>query len=219
MARRLLIASLSLTLVAAATMAQEVRQYAPGDVVNPSEVAAILGAPRIKYRSIRLLDDTSAAAGETALAAGGGSALYATAATAATAAQAATPGMPADSAAAAGGVPSALSLPVQFSFDSADILPAARQQLDALADGIRLLPQAQPVLIEGHTDAAGAERYNEQLSQRRAQAVKRYLVASHNIDPARLRAVGMGEYKPLAGSDPYASENRRVQFRGDTSVQ
>jgi outer membrane protein OmpA-like peptidoglycan-associated protein len=216
MARRLLIASLSLTLVAAAAMAQDVRQYAPGDVVNPSEVAAILGAPRIKYRSIRLLDDPSAAAGDAALAVAGGSALYAAAATAATAA---TPSMAANPAAAADGVPSALSLPVQFSFDSADILPAARQQLDALAEGIRLLPQAKPVVIEGHTDAAGPEQYNEQLSQRRAQAVKRYLVASHGINPARLRAVGMGEYKPLAGSDPYASENRRVQFRGDASFQ
>jgi outer membrane protein OmpA-like peptidoglycan-associated protein len=110
---------------------------------------------------------------------------------------------------------SALALPVQFAFDSAQILPAARSQLDALAEGIRMLPAIQAVVIEGHTDAIGAEAYNDQLSQRRAQAVKRYLVASHGIDAARLRAVGMGEHAPLQGRDPAASENRRVQFRGE----
>jgi outer membrane protein OmpA-like peptidoglycan-associated protein len=111
--------------------------------------------------------------------------------------------------------PSALSLPVQFGFDSAEILAPARQQLDALAEGIRMLPALQSVVIEGHTDAIGSDHYNEQLSQRRAQAVKRYLVAAHQIDPARLRAVGLGEQIPLRGTDPHAAENRRVQFRGE----
>src|SRR5438034_4779343 len=96
-----------------------------------------------------------------------------------------------------------------------NILPAARPQLDALAAGIRLLPAAQAVRIEGHTDAAGSDRYNEQLSQKRAYSVKRYLVAMHGIDPERLHAVGLGEYAPLGGRDPYAAEQRRVQFRGE----
>jgi outer membrane protein OmpA-like peptidoglycan-associated protein len=110
---------------------------------------------------------------------------------------------------------SALSLPVQFSFDSSDILPAARKQLDALAEGLRMLPNLQSVVIEGHTDATGSDAYNEQLSQRRAMVVKHYLVAMHGIDPARLRAVGLGKYVPLPGADRYAPENRRVQFRGE----
>jgi len=104
---------------------------------------------------------------------------------------------------------------VQFSFDSAEILPGARAQLDALAQGIRLLPALKTVVIEGHTDAVGTDQYNDQLSQRRAYAVKRYLVAEHRIDPSRLRAVGMGKYEPLPGKDPVAAENRRVQFRGE----
>lgn len=178
------LACLSLLLLAATAMAQEVRQYRAGDAVNPSEVAAILGqtpgaAPAIKMRSIRLLDDKSSAA------------------------------------AAARAPAAALSLPVQFAFDSADILPAARQQLDALAEGIRLLPQAKAVVIEGHTDAVGSPQYNEQLSVRRANAVKRYLVAEHRIEAGRLRAVGKGEHEPQAGQDPKSAENRRVQFRGD----
>lgn len=111
--------------------------------------------------------------------------------------------------------PKALSLPVQFSFDSADILPSARAQLDALAEGVRQLPKDRVVAIEGHTDARGSDEYNERLSMRRAQSVKRYLVSQHGIEPERLRAVGMGEYENLPGRDPNASENRRVQFRGD----
>ena len=185
MTRRPALACLSfLLLTATATaMAQEVRQYRPGDAVNPSEVAAILGgtpgaAPGIKMRSIRLLGDASSTA------------------------------------AAAPAPAAALSLPVQFGFDSADILPAARQQLDALAEGIRLLPEAKAVVIEGHTDAVGSPEYNEQLSMRRANAVKRYLVAEHRIEAGRLRAVGKGEHEPQAGQDPKAAENRRVQFRG-----
>lgn len=121
----------------------------------------------------------------------------------------------ANPAAAAEAVPSALSLPIQFKFDSAEILPEAREQLDAIAAGIRMLPPEQAVVIEGHTDSIGSERYNEQLSQRRAHAVRRFLIAEHRIDAARLRAVGLGLSTPLPDRDATAPENRRVQFRGE----
>jgi outer membrane protein OmpA-like peptidoglycan-associated protein len=117
-------------------------------------------------------------------------------------------------AAGTGAPPSALSLPVQFDFDSATILPSAREQLDALAKGIKLLPPQRTVVIEGHTDASGPDDYNRQLSQRRATAVKLYLVQTHRIDARRLHDAGLGKREPIAGSDPYAAENRRVQFRG-----
>ena len=209
MARRLLLANLMLALVAGSAMAQEVLLYRAGDAVDPREVATILaqpntGAPAMKMRSIRLLDDAAPApAAKPQLIA------------AATQLSAAAPAEASPSERPVCSSVSALSLPVQFAFDSADILPSARHQLDALAEGIRLLPAAKSVVIEGHTDAAGPEFYNELLSQRRASAVKRYLVAAHGIDPARLRAIGMGEYAPLPGRDPYAAENRRVQFRGE----
>jgi OOP family OmpA-OmpF porin len=61
----------------------------------------------------------------------------------------------------------------------------------------------------------GTELYNESLSQRRAQSVRRYLVTMHGIDAGRLEAVGKGEINPLPGRGPSASENRRVQFRGE----
>jgi len=111
-------------------------------------------------------------------------------------------------------VPNALSLPVRFEFDSAKITPSARTQLDALAEGIKLLQADRSVVIEGHTDASGSAFYNEVLSSRRAAAVKIYLVETHGIDPQRLKAVGLGKQQPIEGKDPSAAENRRVQFRG-----
>jgi outer membrane protein OmpA-like peptidoglycan-associated protein len=108
----------------------------------------------------------------------------------------------------------ALSLPVQFEFDSATISPAARDQLDALAEGIKLLPAGRSVFIEGHTDAIGTDEYNRRLSLRRAESVKDYLVKLHGIDPQRLQAAGFGKQQPIAGVDPYSGANRRVQFRG-----
>jgi outer membrane protein OmpA-like peptidoglycan-associated protein len=201
MARLPMLAPLILALCAGTALAQEVRQYRSGDRVDPREVAAILGqpsapAPAIKMRSIRLLDDSAASAIEPPL-------------------QVATASQTAAAEAPARARPSALSLPVQFGFDSAEILAPARQQLDSLAEGIRMLPTLQSVVIEGHTDAAGSDFYNAQLSQRRALAVKRYLVAMHGIESARLRAVGLGEQVPLRGLEPQAAGNRRVQFRGE----
>jgi outer membrane protein OmpA-like peptidoglycan-associated protein len=117
---------------------------------------------------------------------------------------------PADS---KGGV-AALSLPVRFAFDSANMLPEARAQLDALAAGIKLLAPERSVTVEGHTDAAGSEAYNLELSRARARAVRDYLVQHHGIDAARLKTIGYGEGRPIEGSDPYAAINRRVQFRG-----
>jgi len=109
----------------------------------------------------------------------------------------------------------ALSLPVHFAFDSAKIDSSAKPQLDALAAGIKLLPSSQTVVVEGHTDAIGTDAYNLLLSQRRAAAVKQYLVSVHHIDGARLKEVGYGDYRPIEGTDPIAAENRRVQFHGE----
>ena len=138
--------------IGTAFAADDVKLYRQGETVNPDDVAAILStqpAARIKFRSLRLLDD------------GVPEAKVASA-----------------QAAAAAGKPKSLALPVQFAFDSHDILPAARAQLDALAEGIRLLPDDALVAIEGHTDALGSEEYNARLSMRRALSVKRYLASA-----------------------------------------
>lgn len=210
MVRRLLLAPVLLALGAGVAMAQDVRSYGAEEAVDPLDVAAILASPdnatpAMKMRSIRLLDDAPSAQAVKPPAQSADQSPYAAASTDPSSAERPT----------AGARVSALSLPVQFAFDSANILPAARPQLDALANGIRMLPAAQKVVIEGHTDATGSDFYNEQLSKRRAEAVKRYLVAMHAIEPARLRAVGLGKTLPLRGRDPHAPENRRVQFRGE----
>ncbi len=192
--RRLLATSLLTLALGPAFAGDDVKLYRQGETVDPQEAAAILGASqpaaRIKFRSLRLLDD------------GVPEAKVASA-----------------QAAVAAGKPKALALPVQFAFDSHDILPAARAQLDALAEGIRMLPDESIIAVEGHTDALGSEEYNARLSMRRALSVKRYLVAQHSIEPARLRAIGMGKYGTLPGLDPLAPENRRVQFRGELAPQ
>ncbi len=181
------IAALLLALAAGSVLAQEVKVYRSGETVNPQDVAAILDGSRAKPGpKFRSIR------------------LLDDAPAAQTVAAIAEPPRT-----------EALSLPVQFGFDSAEILPTARPQLDALAEGIRLLPEGKRVSIEGHTDALGSDEYNHKLSMRRALAVKRYLVSFHGVDPSRLRPIGLGEYATLPGFDPLAAENRRVQFRGE----
>lgn len=181
--------------------AEKVIVYREGQLVNPHDVAAVLG----NTRSIRLLDDAPAAT-PTKYVAAAAAALAKTSARPPARASAAPDDAHADA--------SALSLPVRFAFDSTEILPAARSQLDSLADGIKLLAPKSIVTVEGHTDAVGSDAYNLELSRGRARAVRDYLVQHHGIEAARLKTVGYGEGRPVEDADPYAAVNRRVQFRG-----
>ncbi|VTU22531.1 OmpA family protein [Variovorax sp. RA8] len=183
--------------------AEKVIIYREGQLVNPHDVAAVLGN---KTRSIRLLDDAPAAPTPTKYVAAAAAALAKTSARAPARVSAA----PDDATAEA----SALSLPVRFAFDSSEILPAARTQLDALAEGVKLLAPNSIVTVEGHTDAVGSDAYNLELSRSRARAVRDYLVQRHGIDGARLKTVGYGEARLVEAADPTAAVNRRVQFRG-----
>ena len=65
-------------------------------------------------------------------------------------------------------------------------------------------------LIEGHTDAVGSRVYNAALSDRRAQAVKAYLVQEMGVSSDRLKTVGKGSSEPVVPNNPYAAQNRRV---------
>ena len=191
--------AIAAALVTPQVKAEKVVVYREGQLVNPQDVASVL------TRSIRLLDDARATPTKVHAAAPASS-------VAKTAARPLRPApvAPEDSNADA----SALSLPVRFAFDSTDILPAARTQLDALAEGIKLLPPGSIVTVEGHTDAIGSDTYNLELSHGRASAVRAYLVQHHGIEAARLKTLGYGEERPLEGSNPNAAVNRRVQFRG-----
>jgi OmpA-OmpF porin, OOP family len=103
----------------------------------------------------------------------------------------------------------AVGFHINFAFNSAAIPRANLAQLDSIVQLMREVPTLA-LAIEGHTDAAGSADYNLDLSRQRAVAVGRYLV-SQGIDPDRLGAIGKGKTEPLV-ADPYAPQNRRVQF-------
>lgn len=101
---------------------------------------------------------------------------------------------------------------VTFAFDSAaleeDQKPALRQLCRAMDEvGVRLFR------VIGHTDATGAAAYNRQLSVLRAEEVKRFFMEDCGVAPERLDAIGVGKEHPLNAADPYAAENRRVEFQ------
>jgi outer membrane protein OmpA-like peptidoglycan-associated protein len=105
-----------------------------------------------------------------------------------------------------------LDVAIAFAFDSDRLLPDAFAVLDSMAEGIKLTDPTRPVQIIGHTDATGSESYNLSLSQRRAHAVRSYLVEKHGIDAARLHGEGRGERELLTPNSPANGKNRRVGF-------
>ena len=100
---------------------------------------------------------------------------------------------------------------VLFEFNKAELLPAAQPRLDKLAEFLRQFPEKK-LLIEGYTDAIGSDRYNLELSQRRAEAVKAALVR-RGIEPARMAAEGYGKAYPVADNKDAGGRqmNRRVE--------
>ncbi len=112
------------------------------------------------------------------------------------------------------GCPLNMTLHIQFDTNKADIKPAFKAELDNAAAFIQKYKEVPQIIIEGHTDSRGKEAYNQQLSQRRAKAVREYLVANYPIDAKRLIAVGKGELMPVADNATEAGrgENRRVEI-------
>src|SRR6516164_1368685 len=100
-----------------------------------------------------------------------------------------------------------------FEYDSAELRPDAITQLQKLATLIKRNPKAT-FTVEGYTDSFGTFEYNLNLSQRRADSVKRYLVEAMGINPAQVQARGFGPTKFRAspnGSIEEQSPNRRVE--------
>lgn len=113
----------------------------------------------------------------------------------------------------------ALSADVLFDFDSAELKPQAAETLGKVASVLKDYGQA-PVTIEGHTDGKGTDAYNQPLSERRAEAVKKWLVNPGGVSAARMTTKGWGKTKPIAGNtkpdgsdDPEGRQkNRRVEI-------
>ncbi|MDH5299513.1 MAG: OmpA family protein [Desulfobulbaceae bacterium] len=102
-------------------------------------------------------------------------------------------------------------LQVEFDFNKDEVRPGYHQQLRDFANFMKANPLAKAVL-EGHTDNIGSDSYNLDLSSRRAESVKAYLVGQLGVDADRLQAKGYGAAKPVAPNDTEEGrqQNRRV---------
>jgi outer membrane protein OmpA-like peptidoglycan-associated protein len=108
--------------------------------------------------------------------------------------------------------PAAFDVLVTFELDSATLTDEAVANLSEVAAALsdpRL--SGAKFVIEGHTDASGAENYNERLSERRASAVEEFLV-SKGVSQGQMTALGMGELSPRV-PDAFDPVNRRVEMR------
>lgn len=107
---------------------------------------------------------------------------------------------------------------VLFEVDRAAIKPGATRALDQLSRVLADDPDAH-ITIEGHTDSTGSRDYNLDLSKRRADVVRAYLV-THGVDPSRITVRGLGQEYPVASNDTEAGrqQNRRVEVIIDSSV-
>ena len=101
---------------------------------------------------------------------------------------------------------------VLFDTASATLKPGAREKL-AKVSGILVTHPGLKLEVEGHTDSVGSTEYNQGLSERRAESVRRYLV-EQRIPASAVSAVGLGEGQPVASNETAAGrqQNRRVEL-------
>lgn len=113
----------------------------------------------------------------------------------------------------AGDTTAGVNLSVQFATASDRLTPADRALLDKLAQALQSPGLVQErFAVAGHTDQTGDARVNLELSCARALAVRQYL-GGRGVAPQRLSAYGFGSARLLAGDDPAAGVNRRVEIR------
>lgn len=103
---------------------------------------------------------------------------------------------------------------VHFDTAKATLRPESKATLDRIISVLKATPSVKKVEIGGHTDSRGADDYNRQLSQQRAESVIDYLKAG-GIDNSRLKAQGYGETRPIASNDTAdgRAQNRRVELK------
>jgi outer membrane protein OmpA-like peptidoglycan-associated protein len=106
-----------------------------------------------------------------------------------------------------------LDFVIYFDFNSANISSRSKATLDALGTALQddSLKGAS-ILVAGHTDAKGRGAYNQTLSERRAEAVRKYLGDKFAISRDTVTVVGYGAERLKDANAPYASVNRRVQI-------
>jgi outer membrane protein OmpA-like peptidoglycan-associated protein len=105
-----------------------------------------------------------------------------------------------------------IDLEINFDYNSADVSAKSLASVQALGKALTNPDlKGSTFVVAGYTDAAGGEAYNQDLSERRADAIKRYLVDKFSIAGSDLVAVGYGKTKLKDPSQPLAEVNRRVQ--------
>ena len=105
-----------------------------------------------------------------------------------------------------------IDLEINFDYNSADISAKSLPSVQALGRALSNADlKGSTFVVAGHTDAAGGEAYNQELSERRAESIKRYLVDKYSINGTDLVTVGYGKSKLKDPNQPMAETNRRVQ--------
>jgi len=112
-----------------------------------------------------------------------------------------------------------ITLEIEFDTGKADIKSKYHEEIAKIADFLNKYPTATGT-IAGHTDNIGKAAMNQELSQRRAESVKNYLVQKFGIDPARLSAKGYGMTRPIADNKTAEGrqKNRRIEAIFDAMV-
>ncbi|OGW41385.1 MAG: hypothetical protein A2Y97_09475 [Nitrospirae bacterium RBG_13_39_12] len=111
-----------------------------------------------------------------------------------------------------------MTIHVNFDFDKSDIRKADEAELKKAIDFVRKYTGSR-VELEGHTDSKGTEEYNQKLSERRAEAVRQYLIKEGAVEKALISTTGYGELRPIAPNETQdgkdnpegRAENRRVE--------
>ena len=112
-----------------------------------------------------------------------------------------------------------LSGSVLFASNKSELLPSAQNRLSQVADAL-MANKERKLTVEGHTDSRGSSSYNQELSQRRADAVRSYII-SRGYPGALIQASGIGEDRPVAdnGSAEGRANNRRVEIIVDRGAK
>ncbi len=106
-----------------------------------------------------------------------------------------------------------INMQINFEYNSAAISGSSERTMATLAKALAS-PQLEgrKFTVIGHTDAKGSDSYNKSLSDRRAAAVRSYLM-NNGVAASRLKAMGKGESQLLNADEPAAAENRRVEIQ------
>ena len=105
-----------------------------------------------------------------------------------------------------------IDLEIQFDYNSADIAKGSVQAVQELGKALSDASlKGSTFVVAGHTDAVGGEAYNQDLSERRADTIKKYLTEKYGLNGSDLVTVGYGKTQPKDPNAPMDPVNRRVQ--------